>query len=303
MKEVLPMLHEQHPVVSWPRMDLAIETLVKQGVPCQMPDPKTKKKDVWCGQPIVGEGSKTDASMVEDYGTWVEVEFMSLTAAARTIDSLRSKFAAYGLQETLFWSGEFKTYCTSKAINLKLTLPFPPQSNGAVQSFNTLKIRAVGTIFLLQENKFWCKVYEEREICGYQDIKFRFCYAIHLQQIQLRIQSTRAGASPGTDFRSLHDLSETSTDQRFWWGGRKGSGVSGRLSQPLPGGMTGETYRQGWHDSVNQDSVRCGLKHSRWCPTLAPVDTLSLPSSLLHQRNEASLHSLLLRGEVEGKEI
>ncbi|XP_063220109.1 uncharacterized protein K02A2.6-like [Bacillus rossius redtenbacheri] len=171
---VLQMLHEGHPgvvrmkmlarsYVWWPGMDNEIDDTVKKCTACQLTRHSIPQKS-WVPWPEacrVGERVHVDFAeregkrlliLVDAYSKWVEVWPMQSTVAEKTIEKLRTAFAAYGLPENLvadngpqFRSEEFQQFCKANAINLQLTPPFHPQSNGAaertVQSVKTALLK------------------------------------------------------------------------------------------------------------------------------------------------------------------
>ncbi|EYC19105.1 hypothetical protein Y032_0025g1176 [Ancylostoma ceylanicum] len=80
--------------------------------------------------------------VVDAKSKWPEVKPMKSTATAKTIEVLREIFSVHGLPEEIvadngpqFASREFKEYCQCRNIELTLTPPYHPNSNGEAERF------------------------------------------------------------------------------------------------------------------------------------------------------------------------
>lgn len=78
--------------------------------------------------------------LVDTYSKWVNEELMTSTTSAKTIDTLRSWFAVFGLPETLvsdngpqFTSEEMEVFLSKNGVKHVLVPPYHPASNGAAE--------------------------------------------------------------------------------------------------------------------------------------------------------------------------
>ena len=85
---------------------------------------------------------KTFLVVVDAHSKWPEVFEMPITSAAKTIDTLRHLFAAYGLPEQVvsdngpqFTADEFAIFLIQNGIKHIRCAPYHPASNGAVERF------------------------------------------------------------------------------------------------------------------------------------------------------------------------
>ena len=144
--------------VWWINMDKDIEQMVKQCSQCQQvrPSPPVAPLHPWqwpirpwarihldFAGPVQG---KMLLVAVDAHSKWIEVQTMSTTTAAATIEQLRVMFARWGIPETIvsdngpqFVAQEFKQFCKLNGVKQVLVAPYHPSSNGLAE-------RAVKTI-------------------------------------------------------------------------------------------------------------------------------------------------------------
>ena len=166
---VLSILHETHQGVSrmkslarcyvwWPKLDQAIEEMVKTCEPCQLSRPLPAvaplhpwefPKQPWSRLHIDYAGpflGKMFLVLVDAFSKWLEVHITPSTSSTATIDKLRQIFATHGLPETIvsdnatsFTSAEFQQFVRENGIHHITSAPYHPSSNGlaerAVQTF------------------------------------------------------------------------------------------------------------------------------------------------------------------------
>ena len=138
--------------VWWPHLDLDIERLCKQCGSCQvnaqMPAAAPVHPWVYPSAPwervhvdFASHRGKCYLVLVDAFSKWPEIEEMSCTTAAKTIETLTKIFATHGFPVTLvsdngppFTSDEFERYLLSRGIFHRLTPPYHPASNGQAES-------------------------------------------------------------------------------------------------------------------------------------------------------------------------
>ena len=168
-ESVLRELHETHPGASkmkalarsyvwWPKMDAAIEDIVRQCDTCQMSRPSPAAAPLhpweWPAQPwsrlhldfagpFLGHMFLV---LVDAYSKWMDVRVMQSITATKTVEELRTIFATHGLPQKVvtdngptFTSSEFQDFMSKNGIKLIHSAPYHPSTNGlaerAVQSF------------------------------------------------------------------------------------------------------------------------------------------------------------------------
>ena len=161
--EVLNMLHEGHVgmvkmkmiarrYVWWPRIDKAIEQLVKSCKSCQevqkIPEPAPLHPWIWPCRPWVRVHldfagpflGKSFLIAVDAYSKWPEIVEMSSTSAAQTITVLCQIFMTHGIPEQLvsdngpqFISSEFAEFCKANGVKHIRVSPYHPASNGLAE--------------------------------------------------------------------------------------------------------------------------------------------------------------------------
>ena len=166
---VLKELHDTHPGCSkmkalarcyiwWPKMDSAIEDVVKHCQVCQQsrPSPPVAPLHPWewpskrwsrlhldFAGPFLGHHY---LDLVDAYSKWIVVELMPSITSAKTIEKLRMIFATHGLPQKLvtdngatFTSSEFLQFTEKNGIKHVTSAPYHPSTNGlaerAVQTF------------------------------------------------------------------------------------------------------------------------------------------------------------------------
>lgn len=161
-KDVLQLLHEQHlgitrmkalarSIVWWPGMDKALENKVRKCEICQtvLPAAQPVPLSSWqiCQNPwervhldFAEEKGKTFLLAIDTYSKWLEIKIMSVTTTAKTVEVVRSWFAAHGLPLEVvtdngpqFRAAEFKEFLQANGVRHTLTPPYHPQSNGAAE--------------------------------------------------------------------------------------------------------------------------------------------------------------------------
>lgn len=160
--QVLQLLHEDHPgssrmkalarsFVWWPGLDLSVESYVRQCQVCQAVQkaaspvplqPWNYPTRPWQRVHVdyAVKGSQAFLVLVDAFSKWIEVSPMSSTTANKTIEKLRSMFAAYGLPEVLvsdngpqFISEEFAAFLSVNGVRHVKTPPYHAASNGAAE--------------------------------------------------------------------------------------------------------------------------------------------------------------------------
>ncbi|XP_040355390.1 uncharacterized protein K02A2.6-like [Ixodes scapularis] len=160
--QVLALLHEDHPGASrmkmlarsfvwWPGLDLEIESYVRQCRVCQSVQnaappvplqPWSYPTKPWQRVHVdfAAKEGHVFLVLVDSFSKWIEVWSMSSTTTGKTLDKLRSVFAAYGLPEVLvsdngpqFVSDEFSEFMRVNGIKHVKTPPYHAASNGAAE--------------------------------------------------------------------------------------------------------------------------------------------------------------------------
>jgi len=164
-KQLLDELHRDHPGISrmktvarsyiwWPRLDKSIENVAKSCTSCQAvkqsPAAAPLQPWVWPAHPwkrvhLDFAGPFQGAMFfvaVDAHSKWLEVHVMKETTAAKTIDVLRTIFAAYGLPEQVvtdngpqFVSEDFAMFTKMNGVKHIRCAPYHPASNGLVERF------------------------------------------------------------------------------------------------------------------------------------------------------------------------
>ncbi len=166
---VLREMHDTHPgackmkslarsYVWWPKMDAAIEGLVRRCSTCQLsrPAPPAAPLHPWewptqpwsrlhldFAGPFLG---RMYLVLVDAFSKWMDVHIMQSITASKTIEVLSMVFATHGLPQKVvtdngptFTSTEFTDFMTGNGIKLVHSAPYHPSTNGlaerAVQSF------------------------------------------------------------------------------------------------------------------------------------------------------------------------
>ncbi|XP_054284286.1 uncharacterized protein K02A2.6-like [Macrosteles quadrilineatus] len=175
-KEILNLLHSEHPgesrmkslarsYVWWPGMDKDIQRYVaecnvcqstRKSVPVVPLQPWTWPSQNWqrLHLDFANFEGKDFLILVDSRTKWVELFYMSSkTTSLKTIERLRTCFAAYGLPQTIvtdggpqFTSSEFKEFLTTNGIHHVLTPPYHPASNGLAERM----VQTVKETFLKQ---------------------------------------------------------------------------------------------------------------------------------------------------------
>lgn len=77
---------------------------------------------------------------IDTYSKWLEIKIMNVTTTSKTVEAMRSWFAAHGLPLEVvtdngpqFRAAEFKEFLQANGVRHTLTPPYHPQSNGAVE--------------------------------------------------------------------------------------------------------------------------------------------------------------------------
>lgn len=159
---VLGLLHAQHLGITkmkavarsmlwWPGMDSALEETVRKCKICQsvLPEAQPVPLTPWqvCQNPwervhldFAEEKGKMFLLAIDSYSKWLEIKPMGVTTAAKTIEVVRSWFAAHGLPLEVvtdngpqFRAQEFEDFLSSNGVRHTLTPPYHPQSNGAAE--------------------------------------------------------------------------------------------------------------------------------------------------------------------------
>ncbi|XP_055958471.1 uncharacterized protein K02A2.6-like [Patella vulgata] len=168
-ERLLNDLHEVHPGMSsmkslarsyiwWPSIDQDIEDKVRgcgiclalrKSPPASPLIPWKWPKRVWQRLHIdFAEFQRRHFLIVIDsFSKWLEVFHMTSTTSRKTIETLRTLFASYGLPEDVvsdngpqFISYEFKDFLSKNGVRQILTPPYHPASNGAAErSVQTVK--------------------------------------------------------------------------------------------------------------------------------------------------------------------
>lgn len=161
-REILLLLHTEHPgesrmktlarsYVWWPKIDYEIEQFVKECPICQKTSNSTPLAPLqpwsWCQNnwqrlhcDFAKFQDKNFLILVDSKSKWVEIFHMNITTSSKTIEKLRTCFAAYGLPNTLvtdggpqFTSEEFGNFLKSNGVHHVLSPPYHPASNGLAE--------------------------------------------------------------------------------------------------------------------------------------------------------------------------
>ena len=169
-KSVLAELHEGHlgvvkmkavarSFVWWPQIDQHIQDNAKRCGTCQVVQnqPSQTLLHPWIPASKPMERIHVDFAgpfegltymvVVDAYSKWPEVFIMSSITSERTIDTLRTMFARYGLPQIIvtdngsqFTSAEFQEFVHKNGITHKCSAPYHPSTNGQAERFvQTLK--------------------------------------------------------------------------------------------------------------------------------------------------------------------
>lgn len=163
--EVLQLLHSSHPgivrmkglargYVWWPKLDSAIECLVRSCQVCQESRNAPPRAEIhpweqatrpWSRLHVDFAGpfqGKLFLIVVDSYSKWLEVIIVSNTSAANVIRELRKLFATHGLPDVVvsdngsaFTSAEFRQFLARNRIRQALVAPYHPSSNGQAERF------------------------------------------------------------------------------------------------------------------------------------------------------------------------
>lgn len=161
-ERLLADLHEQHvgmcrmkslarSYLWWPGLDKEIETLVNACGVCQATRnvPPVAPLHCWNWPTRVWQRLHIDFAekdkqnflvVIDSHSKWLEVFNMTTTTSSKTIETLRSLFASYGLPEEIvsdngpqFTSGEFQQFMKKNGVKHTLVPPYHPASNGAAE--------------------------------------------------------------------------------------------------------------------------------------------------------------------------
>ena len=186
---VLQELHETHPgcarmkslarnYIWWPKMDSAVEDIVKQCQTCQesRPSPPAAPLHPWewpsepwsrihldFAGPYMGSMFLV---LVDAHSKWMDVHLMHSITSAKTIEKLRIIFANHGIPRKVvtdngptFTSYEFQEFMQKNGIVHVKSAPYHPSSNGlAERAVQTLKrgiARISGTTLQERVSKFF----------------------------------------------------------------------------------------------------------------------------------------------------
>ena len=133
----------------WPNVDRDLEEMVQDCQACQAnrQKPPTAPLHPWSWPTGVWQRIHIDFAgpflghmfllVIDSHSKWLEVFVMSSTTSIKTIDTLKSLFARYGLPEQIvsdngpqFTSDEFKSFCKSNGIRHITGAPYHPSTNG-----------------------------------------------------------------------------------------------------------------------------------------------------------------------------
>ena len=176
-KYVLDELHVSHPGIVrmkslarkhiwWPNVDRDLEEMVQDCQACQAnrQKPPTAPLHPWSWPTGVWQRIHIDFAgpflghmfllVIDSHSKWLEVFVMSSTTSIKTIDTLKSLFARYGLPEQIvsdngpqFTSDEFKSFCKSNGIRHITGAPYHPSTNGAIErAVQTMKKSLKSTV-------------------------------------------------------------------------------------------------------------------------------------------------------------
>ena len=177
---VLSELHVSHPgivriktvarkYIWWPNLDKELEELVQTCPECQAnrrrletaplppwnwPTRAWQRIHIDFAGPFLGH---MFFLIIDAYSKWLEIFLMPTTTSTKTIETLRSLFARYGLPEQVvsdngpqFTSDEFKGFCKSNGIRHITSAPYHPSTNGAIErAVQTMKKSLKSTVIEL----------------------------------------------------------------------------------------------------------------------------------------------------------
>ncbi|XP_054260272.1 uncharacterized protein K02A2.6-like [Macrosteles quadrilineatus] len=161
---VIRLLHDQHPGISrmkmlarsyvwWPGLEKNLEETVSTCTVCQCTRNAAVKVPLYQWPRTTNRWQRIHIDYAEDpqtrqqllvvvdsFSKWLEVFLMKSTTSFKTIERLRTLFAAYGLPEELvsdnapnFTSAEFREFLSRNGIKFTLSPPYHPASNGAAE--------------------------------------------------------------------------------------------------------------------------------------------------------------------------
>ena len=160
---VLGELHVSHPgtvrmktlartYIWWPNVDRELEELVQNCHTCQAnrQKPRSTLLHSWSWPTGAWQQIHVDFAgpflghmfflVTDAYSEWLEISLMPTTTSSKTIETLKSHFARYGLPEQIvsdngpqFTSDEFKWFCKSNGIRHITSAPYHPSTNGAIE--------------------------------------------------------------------------------------------------------------------------------------------------------------------------
>ena len=136
----------------WPNIDKELEELVQNCHACQSNQRKPTSAPLhpWSWPTGAWQRIHIDFAgpflghmfflVIDAYSKWLEISLMPTTTSNKTIETLKSLFARYGLPEQIvsdngpqFTSDEFKWFCKSNAIRHITSAPYHPSTNGAIE--------------------------------------------------------------------------------------------------------------------------------------------------------------------------
>ena len=187
---IVNLAHESHQGITrtkqrlrelywWPLMDKQVEAVVKACVTCQYNDKSIRQniapmipvqypEKPWSkvAIDIVGpfERSSTECryaiTLIDYYSKWPEVGFTSTVTTSKVITFLKTIFSREGYPDEIisdngvqFTSNKFGDFCKSRGIKHGFSSLYYPQSNGAVERFNSVVKSTVQNAINL--NKPW----------------------------------------------------------------------------------------------------------------------------------------------------
>lgn len=166
---VLKLLHEEHPgvikmkalarsTVWWPDIDKDVDMTVRNCIICQSVRSSVPAAPLqpwsWCTSPwervfvdFAQKEGKYFLVLVDSHSKWLEIRIMDNTSAKKTVEEMRSIFAAYGLPREVvsdngpqFRSHEFEEFLRTNGIKHTVSPPYHPASNGSAErAVQTLK--------------------------------------------------------------------------------------------------------------------------------------------------------------------
>ena len=174
---VLGELHVSHPgivrmktlartYIWWPNGDRELKELVQNCHACQAnrQKPRSAPLHSWSWPTGAWQRIHVDFAgpfmghmfflVIHAYSKWLEISLMPTTTSSKTIETLKSHFARYGLPEQIvsdndpqFTSDEFKWFCKSNGIRHITSAPYHPSTNGAIErTVQTMKKSLKSTV-------------------------------------------------------------------------------------------------------------------------------------------------------------